>query len=233
MKKIFRNCATLMLAIFMLVNSAVFYANEVRVEIDGSPVPFDVAPFIQEGRTMVPLRAIADMLDIEVEWNPDNREISYRNHEDVIFVLTVGYEYVAFGLSIDDMQTVHLDAPPVIVNDRTFVPLRFIAESLGVYIDFVDGVVHISTGLEGYLPLPQEVIPVTTDPAPVNYPQEAPAENVSNYLDLDRIVWRAGSASSNIYHSVDNCGNMNPQRAVSMTRGQAHQSGLRACLRCW
>lgn len=199
MKKVFLSLFTIMFAVLMFANTATVHASEVQIKLDGELVSFDVTPFIQGGRTMVPIRAIADMLDIDVEWDADNRTIAYTNHENVRFILTVGYENAAFGPDHDDMQTMYLDAPPTIVNDRTFVPLRFIAESLGVDVDFVDGVVHIS--------------------------QAAP------YLRVT--VWRAGIIDSDIYHSVNNCGNMHHEHAIPLTRGQAHSEDMRACLRCW
>jgi len=45
-------------------------------------------------------------------------------------------------------------------------------------------------------------------------------------------VWTAGTGGT-IYHSINNCGNMNPDNATSMTQQEAHDAGIRACLICW
>jgi len=208
-------CAIAMTAIF----APTLNANEVRVEIDGVAVEFEVQPFIYEGRTMVPIRAIAEMLDIDVQWHPESRMVTYFNiHGEVLlYELTIGQHY---ALEIDAagfVYEIELDVPPMIVDDRTFVPLRFIAESLDVLVDFVDGTVFLST--ENW---PEPI---------VFYSVIRPAQPADD-IDLHQTVWIAGTGGS-IYHSVNNCGNMNPDNATSMTREEAWDRDIRACLRCW
>ena len=67
--------------------------------------------------------------------------------------------------------------------------------------------------------------PVAT-PEPTATPTQAAAD------PMMRTVWFAGSGTS-IYHSINNCGNMNPRNASSRTRQSAQDIGARACLRCW
>ena len=196
---------TVMVMMLMLVPS--LYANEIRVEIDGEQVQFEVQPFIQDGRTMVPLRAIAEILDVDIDWDGEERSITYVNHDGATFRLHIDYTYVVrYGMGIpeEDLnppepELITLDVPPTIVDGRTFVPLRFIAESFGVDVDFVDGVVFLTT------------IAV---------------------VDMNQTVWVA-VGGGDIYHSINDCGNTNPDRATYVTRQEAQDEGLRACLRCW
>lgn len=83
-----------------------------------------------EDRVMVPMRSIFEALGAEVEWNPDSRSITARSGS-VTVLLTIGSS-TAFIYSPGENGTVavNLDAPPVIVGDRTIVPLRFVSESL-------------------------------------------------------------------------------------------------------
>jgi hypothetical protein len=197
--------------LMMPVFATNLHASGLRVEIDGAQVQFEVPPFIHEGRTMVPVRAIAEMLDVEVLWHQETGTVTYYNHHSGMrFELMIGRGY---ALEIDSAgaNEVDLDVPPMIVDGRTFVPLRFIAESLDIEVDFADGTVLLVTAASA---------DSAAQPAPIAWE------------DLSQTVWIAGTGGL-IYHQVDNCGNMNPARATSMTRGEARDEGIRACLRCW
>lgn len=105
--------------------------------VNGRRPEFDVPPFIQEGRTLVPLRAIGEALGAEVEWDADTRTV------------TMTRAGVTISLGIDDVTaavegaTVELDVPATITNGRTVVPLRFIGEAFGALVDYIDGVVVV------------------------------------------------------------------------------------------
>jgi hypothetical protein len=81
----------------------------------------DVAPFISQGRTMVPLRIIAESLGAEVDWNSSTRTVIIAGREEMIN-LTVDVPLLG------DMGT------PVIVNGFTFVPVRYVSETLGATV---------------------------------------------------------------------------------------------------
>lgn len=77
---------------------------------------FDVVPQIINNTTMVPLRAIGELLGAEFKWNPVTKQVTI----------------------IQDDKTITLDTKSkgsaVIVNGRTLVPLRYIAEKLGANV---------------------------------------------------------------------------------------------------
>lgn len=100
----------------------------IRLMINMSPVKSDVASYIEGGRTMVPLRVIAENLDARVEWNASENRVDLIRNVDKI-QLWLG-EQVA---SVNNKPFL-MDVAPKVVNDRTFVPLRFVAESLGTVV---------------------------------------------------------------------------------------------------
>jgi|GEM_PF-1570696 len=357
MKKIARNTVLLAMAFIMLfiITPQPVRANDtINVTVDGQIVQFETAPFIRYGTTLVPLGAIANTLGINATWCGDTRTITYTNPAGTTFVLTVDYYYVQYGIG----QRTRLDAPPMIVYDRTFVPLRFVGESLGLDVYWIgatrtaqltsmattqveqptptptplpfglteatvtrviDGdTIELSTGervrligvdapeigtpgadeatafvtthilnqtvwLEAdgnntdvhgrlrryvWLQIPTdntsevqirayqlnamllenglaEVLIVgnvrNADlfryiaqplPAVQEAPQPTPTPSGQASVDMSRTVWLARTGN-NIYHSVNNCGNMNPNTARSRTRQQARDMGARACQRCW
>lgn len=99
--------------------------------INGQPALSDVAPIIQNNRTMVPLRVISEGLGAEVFWDNASRTVR--------ITLPDGEIRLGIGQSkaLIRNEEYKLDAPPVIIGNRTMVPLRFIGEALGadVYWD--------------------------------------------------------------------------------------------------
>jgi len=108
------------------------------VIVDGRILSLDVPPVIEEGRTLVPLRAIFETLGAEVEWDGATRTVTATKGETVIY-LTIGDKRVRVG-----SQVVTLDVPGRIVNGRTLVPLRFVSESLGAQVHW-DGATRVVT----------------------------------------------------------------------------------------
>jgi hypothetical protein len=88
----------------------------------------DVAPLIQNGRTLVPLRFIGEVLGAEVIWNDVSRQVVYRTNDRNI-ALTVNSKQAQVN-----GQAIELEVAPVILNGRTLVPLRFISEWMGAVV---------------------------------------------------------------------------------------------------
>ncbi|MCL2387603.1 MAG: stalk domain-containing protein [Defluviitaleaceae bacterium] len=87
----------------------------------GSQQLSDAAPFIHEGRTMVPIRIIAETLGAEIDWNNDTRTVELTRHGATL-------QIVIDQPLPSDMGTA------VIVENRTFVPVRYVSEMLGATI---------------------------------------------------------------------------------------------------
>lgn len=106
--------------------------DEIRIFVDFNPVRSIDPPYIVDSRIMVPLRVIAENLGTRVEWDSSEQRIDIvRNLEKI--QLWVG-KTEAVNLQ---GQTIKLDVAPEINNNRTFVPLRFIAEAFGAKVDWV------------------------------------------------------------------------------------------------
>jgi hypothetical protein len=115
----------------------------IKVYLNGNLLSFDVPPITEDGRTLVPFRAVGEALGAEVAWDGQSR------------VVTLNREQTKIELKIGDPaarvngEDVNLDVPAKIMNDRTLVPLRFVAEYLGAYVQW-DGekrVITIETNL--------------------------------------------------------------------------------------
>lgn len=115
----------------------------IMINIDGRELVTDVAPIIESGRTLLPLRAIFEALGAQVEWSPADETIK-ATRNSLTIVLKIGSN-TAFKNGV----AASIDVPPRIVNNRTLVPLRFVSEALGASVQW-DGAkrqVSIGTGV--------------------------------------------------------------------------------------
>jgi len=94
----------------------------IRVTINGAPLTMDVAPTLQNGRTLVPMRAIFEALGAQVHWDEATRTIrAYRREDAIILELGNRTAWV-------NGPSRQLDIAPVAVGGRTMVPLRFVLD---------------------------------------------------------------------------------------------------------
>ncbi len=104
-----------------------FYVNSGAIE----QKTLEAAPYIANGRTLVPIRAVAEAFDADVVWNGDERKVTITSLSDAIELTIDSTEAKVNGNS----QT--LDAAPVIADGRTMVPLRFVSEALKKNVEYV------------------------------------------------------------------------------------------------
>lgn len=119
-------------------------ASAVTVRIDNEPAVFDVSPYIDEnGRTIVPIRGIAESLGYDLTWDPATRTAGVRG-----LGRHVQLPIDAHKAQVNDIP-VALDAPARIVDGRTMVPLRFVMENFDadVLYDGSTRTVYVSTRL--------------------------------------------------------------------------------------
>ena len=107
-------------------------ADDIKVIVDSKPVTFDQQPIIQDGRTLVPMRAIFEAMGCEVQWEAASQRITASNSSKTI---TMNINNVTMRVAEQEGVTnVTLDVPPQIVGDRTVVPVRAISEALGANV---------------------------------------------------------------------------------------------------
>lgn len=103
---------------------------EIFVSLNNLPITFDVKPQSINNRTMVPLRGIFEALGLEVGWDPVTRKITGTKDGLKIEAWVDRSEAFVNGKSIA------LDVPPAVVDNRTLVPVRFIAEATGADVQW-------------------------------------------------------------------------------------------------
>lgn len=131
MKKIL----SLMMSLW-LITAGVVMAEEteektVMVKVDGVTLTIeDQQPIIENNITLVPLRAIFEALDAEVNWDGETRTVTASKDKNTI-ELKIGEE--TYKVNGEEKE---LDVPAQIKNDRTLVSMRVVSESLGCTVDW-------------------------------------------------------------------------------------------------
>lgn len=124
MKKIIALTAFMMLASYGTSNAV---SDDVKIMINNSEFVCEQAPFIDDGTTLVPMRAIFEKLGASVEWDGNTRTIRSEKSGKIIEM-----QIDNFNMSVSDgdkKNHVTLEKSPVIVDDFTFIPLRAVAEA--------------------------------------------------------------------------------------------------------
>lgn len=102
----------------------------VEAYVKGKEVAFDVRPVIKEGRTLVPVRALTEALGAQLSWDPVSRTVTVKAGDKEILLTIDSKTAVVNGTAVE------LDAAAAILEGRTVLPLRFVAEALGLNVQW-------------------------------------------------------------------------------------------------
>lgn len=127
--------------------------SPVRIWVKGNFVKSDVAPYADQQRTMVPLRLVSENLGKKVIWNQEDPNIIVISNEKE------GKDYQSITMSINERlvflyrqgeeKRLMLDHAPQVRQNRTFVPLRNVAELFGEKVSW-DQANQVAVVGEGY-----------------------------------------------------------------------------------
>ena len=95
----------------------------------------DVAPFIVNGSTMIPLRGLLELMGAEITWYGEDQSIDIDNGTFFIHLQIDNKLVYVRHPSYGDIRYTLLSIP-VIVEGRTFIPLRFVSEQLGYNVEW-------------------------------------------------------------------------------------------------
>ncbi|WP_246070389.1 stalk domain-containing protein [Paenibacillus kobensis] len=111
------------------ISSAAALPKPVTIMLDGYPLPFPVAPFVTQGTTMVPFRAIAKAINIQIDWSNATQTLTAtktRDDSTTEVILRTGDKKAKVN-----GQTTLLNVAPVLKNGTLFVPLSFFSTQFG------------------------------------------------------------------------------------------------------
>lgn len=111
-----------------------YAAMPITLKVNGVVVKTDSPPVIQSGRTLAPVRAIVEALGYIVAWDSSTQVVDIYDPDthDLRITLKIGSNKAKVSTGIYGVMDERiLDVPAKLINGRTMVPVRFIAETLG------------------------------------------------------------------------------------------------------
>ncbi|OAT87073.1 copper amine oxidase N-terminal domain-containing protein [Desulfotomaculum copahuensis] len=102
--------------------------NRPRIFANGQEVQSDVNPVVRNGRTLIPLRAVANAIGVgnsAISWNQHNNTVTINNHNTIINLPVNSPTVTVNG------RAQNIDVPAQMYNNRVMVPLRFISQAFG------------------------------------------------------------------------------------------------------
>lgn len=110
-----------------------FTIGQAAYTVDGQLQTMDVAPFIENDRTFVPVRYLALALGVPndgIAWDGAAQTVTLTK-EGLTVSMVIGNNTITVGGQLKQM-----DVAPLIRNNRTFLPARYVAEALGYKVDW-------------------------------------------------------------------------------------------------
>lgn len=102
-----------------------------EVFCNGEQINFDVEPITENDRTLVGMRAIFESLDADVTWEQDTLTAVAVKDGTTIKLQANN------NVMLKNDEEITLDVPAQVVNDRTMIPLRAVAEALDAKVDWI------------------------------------------------------------------------------------------------
>lgn len=141
-----------LICIILIVSIIPANATElITVTLNGKAISFDQPPTIQNDRVLVPMRAVFEALGADVYWSVEQQIVGIIKN-DIKIIAQIGQKTMTkfVGKTFDEfleeskrdrdewrkIESIHSDVAPQIINGRTYIPLRVISETLGVFVDW-------------------------------------------------------------------------------------------------
>ncbi|WP_194174761.1 N-acetylmuramoyl-L-alanine amidase [Desulfofundulus thermobenzoicus] len=142
------------------VPEVVFKVGETNYTVNGETFSMAGAtPFIEQGRTFVPVRYLARALGISeenIQWDGKNRTVVITGSKATIQLMVGSKTCKVNG------QDREMDVSPLIRGDRTYLPARYVADALGYGVDYNGQDRSVYLKLAGSPPDAQQPVPAGT-----------------------------------------------------------------------
>ena len=154
-KSYFAKSISLVLCLAMLVlllpltaisasgTTMVFTIGEDTYTINGTETQMDVSPVIIEERTMLPVRFVAEPLGAAVKWEGTTQKVTVQLM-DTILELWIGQSNAMINGVTTPIDPDNPNVKPLLINDRTMLPLRFVTENLGCEVKWEDATKQVT-----------------------------------------------------------------------------------------
>lgn len=126
-----------------LTSKTVQVNRSIKVSLNGEIVALSDPILSDEGTTLLPIRAIGDLLGCEVDYNKESK-VAMLQYEETTLEVPLGY---SFGVVNGEKKEIPNGKKSIVYQSITYLPVRFVSEALGVKIEYnvVDQTIDIIT----------------------------------------------------------------------------------------
>lgn len=146
-------------------------AKDFKITLNGKAVTLSDPILSDNGSTLLPLRAIGELLGVDINYDADYK-VAIASDKDTVLEVPLGYN---FGVRNSKMSPIPNNTRSTVYNSKTYLPLRYMSESLGVTINYMAATKTIAITTQ----VTQVTAPPTqppTDNKPVGNPAPNPTE---------------------------------------------------------
>lgn len=119
--------------------AAIFRIGQTYYEAGGRTFPMDVAPYVKDGRTYVPVRYLANALgvrDQDITWDPNTQKVTLRKGDITLYLMVGNLEMMSTNASTSAKNFIPMDVAPEVVNGRICLPARYVAEGFSYRVQW-------------------------------------------------------------------------------------------------
>lgn len=116
----------------LTINNPKMYVNGISKEVDPGR---GTAPIIKDSRTLLPIRIIVETLGGTVDWDNVNRKVTIKLGTKMI-EMWINNPIAKVNGTSKQIDPSNKNVKPLIVNGRTMLPVRFVSEELGAYVEW-------------------------------------------------------------------------------------------------
>lgn len=196
-------------------------SSDVRIWIEGNFVESDVPAYIDQDRTMIPIRLVSENLGKEVIWNEEDPSTIIIKETDVdkadkSITMHINEKSVSLSQAGEQDKELILDHAPELKQNRTFVPLRNVAELFDKKVSW-DQENRVAVVGEGYSPSKDKKSSSTKDYLPYLYNKKIAKASLEEQLDFEKNMGKQSSK--------DFPGHTNKDVEVAIAWLSCHKSG--------
>ena len=132
--------------VIAMLDSLSFENGKIKIVINNETIESDSDPIMMENRTLVPIRVVAEKLGYRVEWDEKNQIVTLTASKgSPVLHFVIGEKKALKNWS----EEIALDVPALVIKDRTYLPLRMVAEAMDAKVSWneAEKTVEISSGI--------------------------------------------------------------------------------------
>lgn len=128
---------SVLLSIFFLIPVPAMASDNIQIYLDDQKLTNIDDPRIINGRTLLPMRTLFELFSLDLKWDPEDKTVEAKIGQRKIKIQINNKQVFSQHSSSNEWyEEKPIDQPPIIINGRTYVPLRFLAEELNCRVDW-------------------------------------------------------------------------------------------------